>query len=75
MDVEAVKTIAPALAIAVGVVMPAFAIGKIGSKAVESIGRNPEAATKIQTAMTLALAFAESVAIFALLIAIVLKFV
>lgn len=62
-------TIAKALAIAVGAVAPAISIGMIGSKAMESIGRNPEAAGKILVPMLLACAFAEAIAIYALVIA------
>ncbi|MEX2052252.1 MAG: ATP synthase F0 subunit C [Candidatus Paceibacterota bacterium] len=62
-------TIAKAIAIGLGSVGPAIAIGMIGSKAMESIGRNPEAAGKILVPMLLAAAFAESVAIYALVIA------
>ncbi len=61
--------IAKALAIAFGGIAPAIAIGKIGAKAMESIGRNPEAAGKILVPMLLAAAFAEAVAIYALVIA------
>lgn len=74
MDIEVAKVFASALAIAVGVSMPAWAIGKIGSKAVEAIGRNPEAASKIQTPMILAIAFAEAIAIYTLVIALIIKF-
>jgi len=48
---------------------PAIAIGMIGSKAMESIGRNPEAAGKILVPMLLSCAFAEAIAIYALVIA------
>jgi F-type H+-transporting ATPase subunit c len=61
--------IAKALSIALGAVSPAVAIGMIGSKAMESIGRNPEAASKILVPMLLACAFAEAIAIYALVIA------
>lgn len=44
--------------------MPAFSIGRIGSKAVESMARQPEAASKIQLSMILACAFAEGLGIF-----------
>lgn len=59
---------AKALVMAVAIA-PAFAIGWIGSKAMESIGRNPEAAGKILVPMLLASAFAEAIAIYALVIA------
>lgn len=52
--------------IAIGGFGPAIGIGMIGAKAMEAIGRNPEAAGKIQTNMILAIAFAEAIAIFAL---------
>jgi F-type H+-transporting ATPase subunit c len=52
-----------------------LAIGWIGSKASEAISRNPEAASKIQTAMILAVAFTEAIAIYALVTALILKFV
>jgi len=61
--------IAKALAIGVGSIAPALAIGKIGTKAMESIGRNPEAAGKILAPMLLSAAFAEAVAIYALVVA------
>ena len=75
MDVETVKLLATAGAIAIGALGPALAIGMIGSRAADAIGRNPEAAPKIQTAMILAIAFAEAVAIYALVVALIIKFV
>jgi len=64
---------AKALAIAVGAIMPAFAVGWIGSSAMKSIGRNPEAAGKILVPMLLVAAFAEAIAIYALVIAFGIK--
>ena len=58
-----------ALAIGLGAVGPALAIGLIGMKAMESIRRNPEAANKILPPMLLGMAFAEAIAIYALVIA------
>lgn len=69
------EELAPALAIGLGAFAPAIAIGLIGAKGMEAIGRNPEAASKIQTAMILALAFAEAIAIYALVVALIAKFV
>ncbi|MCL5775214.1 MAG: ATP synthase F0 subunit C [Patescibacteria group bacterium] len=68
MDAESIKALAKAATIAVGGMMPALAIGKTASKAMESIGRNPEAADKLFVPMLLALAFAEAIAIYALVI-------
>lgn len=50
-------------------IAPALSIGWIGSKAMESIGRNPEAAGKIMVPMLLSCAFAEAIAIYCLVIA------
>lgn len=75
MDAEAAKQIATALAIGLGAIGPGIGIGFIGSRALEALGRNPEAESSIRTTMILAVAFAESIAIFALVIALILKFV
>lgn len=66
---EQLTPFAKAVVMAVGAVAPAISIGWIGSKAMESIGRNPEAAGKILVPMLLACAFAEAIAIYALVIA------
>jgi F-type H+-transporting ATPase subunit c len=75
MEVEAAKNFASALAIALGAFSPALAIGLLASKAMEAIGRNPEASGNILTNMILALAFAEAIAIYALVVALAIKFV
>ena len=69
------KMLAIGLIMAVGTIAPAIAIGLIGSRGAEAIGRNPEAAPKVQTAMILAIAFEEAIAIYALVVALILKFV
>lgn len=74
-NLAAIKTIMTGVTIAFGAVFPAIAIGWIGGKALEAIGRNPEAASKIQTPMILAIAFAEALAIYALVVALIIKFV
>ena len=43
-------------------------IGKIGGSALESVARQPEAASKIQTMMLIAAAFVEAVALFAVVV-------
>ena len=55
--------------IAIGGMFPALAIGLIGFKAMEAIGRNPEASGKILPAMLIAMALAEAIAIYALILA------
>ncbi len=64
-----------ALSIAVGGIGPALALGLIGQAGLTAIGRNPEAASKIQAAMILVGAFAEAIAIYALVVALIIKFV
>ena len=61
--------LAKAIAIGLGAIGPGLGIGMIGAKAVEAIGRNPEAAQKVLVPMLLAAAFAEAIAIYALIIA------
>lgn len=75
MSEEMIKSIAAAVAMGIGSIAPALAIGLLAGKAMEAIGRNPEAASRIQTSMILAIAFAEAIAIYALVIALVIKFV
>ena len=74
-NLETVKVIMTGATIALGAIFPSLSIGRIASKAVESIGRNPEAGAKIQTAMILSVAFTEAIAIYALVVALIIKFV
>ena len=57
------------LSIGLGAIGPGIGIGLIGAKAMEAIGRNPDAQAKILPAMLLGMAFAEAIAIYALVIA------
>ncbi|MFZ2970092.1 MAG: ATP synthase F0 subunit C [Minisyncoccia bacterium] len=75
MDVDSAKLFSAAIAIGLGSLGPALGIGILGAKAMEAIGRNPEASGKIQSAMILAIAFAEAIAIYALVVALIIKFV
>jgi len=75
MSPEAAKLIGTALAIGLGAIGPGVGIGIIGGKAVEALGRNPEAESSIRTTMILGIAFAEAVAIYALVISLILRFV
>lgn len=75
IDPTVVRFLAIAIVVGAGMLGPAIAVGMIGAKGVSAIGRNPEASSKIQTAMILAIAFAEAIAIYALVIALILKFV
>ncbi len=75
MNADAAKLLATAIAIGVGVLGPGIGIGIIGGKAVEALGRNPEAESLIRNTMILGIVFAESLAIFALVIALILRFI
>lgn len=69
------KNLLVAITMVFGALVPAFSIGWMGSKAMEAIGRNPEAASRIQTPMVLAVAFTEAIAIYSLVVALIIKFV
>lgn len=73
MELEVMQQLAAALAIGIGAIGPGIGIGFIGKGAMEAIGRNPEAAGKITTNMILAIAFTDAIAIFALVIAFMIK--
>lgn len=69
------SALAAGLAIGLGAIGPGIGIGLLAGKAMEAIGRNPEASGKIQTTMILAIAFTEAIAIYALVVALIIKFV
>jgi F-type H+-transporting ATPase subunit c len=60
-------TLTGGIIVAIGGFAPALGIGLIGAKAVEAIGRNPQAAGKIMVNMLIAMAFAEAIAIYSLI--------
>jgi F-type H+-transporting ATPase subunit c len=75
MDYPTATQFAAALTIGLGGMLPAFAIGWMASKAMEAIGRNPEASGVILAPLILAIAFAEAIGIYALIVAMAIKFV
>ena len=75
MELNEVRDVAMAIVMGLGTIGPGIGIGLLAGKAMEAIGRNPEATPKIQTNMILAIAFAEAIAIYALVIALIIKFV
>lgn len=75
MEPESIKNLAAAFAITFGAIAPAIAVGWIGRSGMDAIGRNPEAGGKIQTGMILSIAFAEAIAIYSLVVALIIKFV
>lgn len=72
---DGAKFLAAGLAIAVGVIGPGVGIGILGAGAMGAIGRNPDAAGAITTNMILAIAFAEALGIYSLIVAVILLFV
>jgi len=73
-SLEGMKALAMAIAVGFGVFGPGLGIGILVSKALEAIGRNPEAASKIQTTMFIGIVFTEALAIFALVVGFIIKF-
>jgi F-type H+-transporting ATPase subunit c len=72
---KSMKYLAAGIAMGAGALGPAIGIGLLGGRAMEALGRNPEAAGAIQTNMILAIAFAEAIGIYALVVAILIGFV
>ena len=60
-----------AIGAALAVLGAAYGIGRIGEKAMEGIARQPEAASKIQTAMIIASALIEGATLFAIVVALI----
>lgn len=75
MDINSARLLAAGLAIGLGAIGPGVGIGLLVNGALQSIGRNPEAQGSIQINMFIGIAFAESVAIYALVVALILLFV
>ena len=68
MEAEVAKILMKGITMAIGGIFPAIAIGKIVSKAMESVGRNLESADKLFVPMLLGAAFAEAIAIYSLVV-------
>ncbi len=75
MDAEAAKLLGAGLAAGLGMLGPGIGIGILGAGALNAIGRNPEARGPILTNMILAIAFAEALGIYALVVAGILALV
>jgi F-type H+-transporting ATPase subunit c len=74
MEIESAKVIAMGLAVGLGMFGPALGIGLIAGRALEAIGRNPEARGPVITNMFIGIAFTEALAIFALVVGFIIKF-
>lgn len=75
MDVEAARMIGMGIAAGLGVFGPGIGIGLIGGRAMEAIGRNPDASGKIVSNMILPIVFTEALGILALVVSFIIKFV
>jgi F-type H+-transporting ATPase subunit c len=75
MDLDAARMLAAGLAMGLGALGPGIGIGILGYGAMQGLARNPEARGPIQTNMILAIALAEAVAIYSLIVAIILAMV
>jgi F-type H+-transporting ATPase subunit c len=73
--IEFGKLLGAGLAMGLGAIGPGIGIGILGAGAMQAIGRNPEATGQIQINMMLGIVFAEAVAIYALVAALIIKFV
>lgn len=72
---EISRDLAAGLTIALGSIGPALGIGKLTAAAMEALGRNPEAERAVSANLIVALAFTEAIAIYALVVALAIKFV
>lgn len=68
-------SMAAGLAIGLGALGPGIGVGLLVMGAMQAIGRNPEAAGEIRNNMILGIVFAEAIAIYALVVALIIKFV
>jgi len=75
MDAESMRVLAAGLCMGLGAIGPGIGIGILAMGAMQALGRNPEARGPIMTNMILGIAFAEAVAIYALVVAVVIIFV
>jgi F-type H+-transporting ATPase subunit c len=75
MELESARLIAMAIAAAIGVLGPSIGIGIIASRAMDALGRNPDASDKISSNMILGIVFTEALGILALVVSFIIRFV
>jgi F-type H+-transporting ATPase subunit c len=68
------STVASVLGIAIGVILPAFAMGRAISSALDALARQPEAERSITRTLFIGLAMIESLAIYVLVIVLIVLF-
>ncbi|HVW11975.1 MAG TPA: hypothetical protein VHC90_25520 [Bryobacteraceae bacterium] len=69
-----VSTVVAALAIAVGVMIPALSMGRAIVQALEALARQPESERSIMRTLFIGLAMIESLAIYVLVIVLIILF-
>jgi len=74
MDIEVAKTLGMAVVVGLGVIGPGIGLGLLVGRALEAIGRNPEASGKITANMFIGIAVTDALAIFALVVGFIIKF-
>lgn len=74
MDAETFKFIGAGIAMGFGAIGPGIGEGIVAGRALEAIGRNPEAADKITPLMFVTMAICESTGIYSLVIALIILF-
>jgi F-type H+-transporting ATPase subunit c len=75
VEEDAARLIGAGIAIGLGALGPGIGIGLLVSKAMEALGRNPEAQAVITPNMITGIVFTEAIAIYALVVALIVKFV
>lgn len=75
MELESARVIGMAIAAGLGVLGPGIGVGLIGGRAMDAVGRNPDAAGKIVSNMILPIVFTEALGILALVVSFIIKFV
>jgi len=73
-DFVTASTVASLIAIALGVMLPALAMGWAISRALEALSRQPEAERAIMRTLFIGLAMIESLAIYVLVIVLIVLF-
>lgn len=68
------STVAAVLGIAIGVLLPAFAMGRAIANALDALARQPEAERSIMRTLFIGLAMIESLAIYVLVIVLIVLF-
>lgn len=69
-----ISTVAAVLGIALGVLLPAYAMGRAISSALDALARQPEAEKAITRTLFIGLAMIESLAIYVLVVVLIVLF-